>query len=91
MNAEVMFNFLERFTNTVKIDYCLGACKLIMAQWKENSPDEFKRLHQIWEDTIRERFELNVNELEKMEPMKDEDKKILYTFLENLIKEINSI
>lgn len=90
MNAELTFNFLERFTNTVKIDYCLGVSKLIMSQLEESSPEEVKKLHELWENTIRQRFELNVSEIEKMEPITDQEKKMMYSFMENLIKEINS-
>lgn len=90
MNAEITYNFLERFTTTVKIDYCLGVCKLIMMQLKESSPEEFKNLHKLWEETIRQRFELNMSELEKLESMTEQEKKMMYSFMENLVKEINN-
>lgn len=90
MNAEVTFNFLDRFTTNIKLDYCFGVCKLILKQWEEKSPEEFQVMYNLWEKSIRDRFELNMNELEKTESMTEQDKKMLYTFLENLIKEINS-
>lgn len=90
MNAEITYHFLDRFTNSIKLEYCFGICKLIMKQLELSSPEECKELHDIWEKNIRERFELNINELEKNESMTEQEKKVLYTFMETLIKEINN-
>jgi hypothetical protein len=91
MNAEITYHFLDRFTNSIKLEYCFGICKLIMKQLEETSPEECQALRDIWEKNIRDRFELNLSELEKNESMSDQEKKLMYTFMENLIKEINSI
>jgi hypothetical protein len=61
-----------------------------MKQLEETSPDECAALYEMWEKNIRNRFELNINDLEKNESISDQEKKLLYTFMENLIKEINS-
>lgn len=90
MNAEITYHFLDRFTNSIKLEYCFGICKLLMKQLEETSPEECKAIHEMWERSIRERFELNLGELEKNESMNDQEKKFMYTFMENLIKEINS-
>jgi hypothetical protein len=90
MNAEITYHFLDRFTNSIKLEYCFGICKLIMKQLEETSPDECASLYEMWEKNIRNRFELNINDLEKNESISDQEKKLLYTFMENLIKEINS-
>lgn len=90
MNAEITYHFLDRFTNSIKLEYCFGICKMIMKQWEETSPEECRLLYDLWEKNIRERFELNISELEKNESMTEQDKKVLYSFMENLIKEINS-
>lgn len=90
MNAEITYHFLDRFTNSIKLEYCLGICKLIIKQFEESSPEECKELYKIWEKTIRERFEFNLNELEKTESITETEKKALYGFVENLIQEINN-
>lgn len=90
MNAEITYHFLDRFTNSIKLEYCFGICKLLMKQLEQTSPEECKAIHEMWEKNIRDRFELNINELEKTESMTEQDKKLLYVFMENLIKEINS-
>jgi hypothetical protein len=90
MNAEITYHFLDRFTNSIKLEYCFGICKMIMRQWEETSPEECRVLYDLWEKNIRERFDLNISELEKNESMTEQDKKVLYSFMENLIKEINS-
>jgi hypothetical protein len=60
-----------------------------MKQMEKTSPEECKTLYDIWEKNIRERFELNITELEKNESMTEQEKNVLYMFMENLIKEIN--
>ena len=57
---------------------------------EQSSPEESKLIHEEWERNIRERFEMNLIDLQKTESMTDQDKKMLYSFMENLIKEINS-
>lgn len=90
MNAEITYHFLDRFTTSIKLEYCFGICKLIMMQLEESSPEECQTLREMWEKNIRDRFELNMTELEKNESMSEQDRKLMYTFMENLIKEINS-
>ena len=90
MNAEITYHFLDRFTNSIKLEYCFGICRLLMVQLEETSPEECKEIHEMWERNIRDRFELNLGELEKNESMTDQERKVMYTFMENLIKEINS-
>jgi hypothetical protein len=90
MNAEITYHFLDRFTNSIKLEYCFGICKLILKQWEQTSPEECKTLYDLWEKNIRERFELNVSDLEKTESINEQEKKLLFVFMENLIKEINS-
>lgn len=90
MNAEITYHFLDRFTNSIKLEYCFGICRLLMKQLEETSPEECKAIHEMWEKNIRDRFELNLGELEKNESMTDQERKFMYTFMENLIKEINS-
>jgi hypothetical protein len=90
MNAEITYHFLDRFTNSIKLEYCFTISKLIMKQLEESSPQECKELYQAWEKSIRDRFEFNVNELEKTESISETEKKTLYSFMENLIKEINN-
>lgn len=90
MQAEIMYSFLDRFTNSIKLEYCFGICKLLMKQLEETSPEECKELHKIWEKNIRERFEFNLNEIEKTESINENERKVLYSFMENVIKEINT-
>jgi hypothetical protein len=89
MNAEMTYHLLDRFTNSIKLEYCFTISKLIMKQLEESAPEECKELYQAWEKSIRERFEFNINELGKTESITEEEKKVLYSFMENLIKEIN--
>lgn len=90
MNAEIMYSFLDRFTNSIRLEYCFGICRLIMKQLHETSPEECKELYRLWEESIRERFELNLSEIEKNESINETERKALYSFMENLIKEINN-
>lgn len=89
MNAEITYHFLDRFTNSIKLEYCFAIGKLVMKQLEQNSPEECKELYALWDKSIRERFEFNLKELEKTESISESEKKTLYLFLENLIKEIN--
>jgi hypothetical protein len=90
MNAEIMYSFLDRFSNSIKLEYCFGICKMLILELEKSSPDECKILYDSWEKSIRERFELNLSELEKTESITEKEKSVLYSFMENLIKEINS-
>lgn len=90
MNAEIMYAFLDRFTNSIKLEYCFGICKMLIFELEKSSPEECRVLHETWERSIRERFDLNLSELEKTESMTEKEKAVLYSFMENLIKEINS-
>lgn len=89
MNADMMYVFLDRFTNSTKLDYCFGICQMLINQLEKSNPEECKSLYESWDKNIRERFELNIGELEKTESITEQEKKVLYSFMENLIKEIN--
>jgi len=90
MNAESLYIFLDRFNNSIKLEYCFAVSRLIMRQFETTNPDECSELYKTWETIIRERFQRNLEELEATESLNESEKKVLATFLENLLKEINT-
>jgi len=62
---------------------------MMMKLIEESSPEQTTIIHAEWDKNIRDRFELNINELQKTETITEQEKKVLYSFMENLIKEIN--
>lgn len=90
MNADALYLFLDRFNNSIKLEYCFAVSKLIMDRLKVTNPEECEELFKTWESIIRERFERNLVDLEQTESISENDKKVLNTFLESLLKEINT-
>lgn len=90
MNAEALYIFLDRFNNSIKLEYCFAVSKLIMKQLETTNPEECNELYKTWEAIIRERFDKNLKDLEQTESIGENDKKVLNTFLESLLKEINT-
>jgi hypothetical protein len=90
MNAEALYIFLDRFNNSIKLEYCFAVSKLIMKQFEISNPEECGELYKTWESIIREKFNRNIEDLETTESLSENDKKMLNTFLESLLKEINT-
>lgn len=91
MNAEILYSLLDRFNNSIKLEYCFAVSKLIMKQFETSNPDECNEVYKTWESIIREKFNRNIlQELETTESLTENDRKMLNTFLESLLKEINT-
>lgn len=91
MDDGIKYEFMERFNSSVKLEFCVGICQIVMESIVQQEPENVSALKKIWEANIRERFKLNVDLINQHESVSEEDMKFLEGFLESLLGELKLI
>lgn len=91
MDDGIKYEFMERFNSSVKLEFCVGICQLVLESIAQQEPANVSALKTVWETNIRQRFKMNIDLINQHESVSEDDMKFFEGFLESLLGELNLI